>query len=335
MIRFLRNNQQLFILFIFLYSLVAVFSVYFTQSASRFSPSPFYLPFLAGIFQEVLEHNTISFLITFLDWLILIFAGFYLVRIGINYLIISQRSQFSALFFIAICSFGFRQELYSGAGIAALFLLIALDRVIGSMDVRGRSYRFVDGGIIIALGSLFYFNMIFLIPFLWLAQFLLRPASWREILYTLLGLCLPLLYLISGYFIFDRSFGQLTDQILSWITLRKTITPGWPFLAGIGFYLVMMLIGTVFALRKFAATKIQSRKLYQLLFFLFINLILIILLVPSTGVEIMFLLAIPSSVLLSIYFTECRYSIINNLILFILLLIPLLLNIFGDILVQQ
>jgi hypothetical protein len=327
MIKFLRNNQQIFISLIFLYSFISVFSVYFTSTSIDLVDQPFSLPLLSGAYFNLLSRSNFLFIAALLISIILIFSGFYLVRMGINYLIISQRSQFSALFFIAISSFCFREELFNGAGIASIFLLLTMDRVIGSLDQRGRSYRFLDAGLLLALGSLFYLNLIFLLPFLWVAQLLLRPFSWRELVYTLGGISIPVIYLLSGAFILDKPVGELFDQWTQWIALRKIISTNLYFLAGIGFYLLMMVIGSFYAMRKFATTKIQSRKLYQLLFFLFVNIILILLLVPSVGIEIMFLLAIPASVLLSIYFTDCRNSLINRLIFIILLLIPLALNI--------
>jgi len=331
MIKFLRNNQQIFIFLIFLYSFISVLTVYFTSPSVELIHQPFKLPLLSGIYLNILSRSNLFLVMAITISLILIFSGFYLVRMGINYLIISQRSQFSALFYIAISSFCYREELFSGAGIASIFLLLTMARAIGSIDQRGGSYRAIDSGQLLALGSLFYINLIFLLPFLWVAQLLLRPVSWRELVYTLAGIAIPIIYLFSGAIIVNKPVGELFNQWVQWIELRKLITTDLYFLAGIGFYLLMMIIGSFYALKKFAATKVQSRKLYQLLFFLFINLILILVIVPSAGIEIMFLLAIPASVLLSIYFTDCRNSLINRLILVILLLIPLALNILEEV----
>ena len=326
MIKFFRRNQQIFILFIFLYCLVSIFAVYYTQEKTQYGFVPFRQPFLSGIYQNAISEGFNQFFFTSLICLTLLFSGFYLVRIGINYLIISKRSQFSALFYIAISAFCLRFEFYNGANIAAVFLLLALDRVIGSIDKRGRSYRFLDAGLILGLGSFFYFNLIFLLPFLWVAQLLLRPRSWRELLYPLLGLVFPVIYLFASMFLFNKSITELLSFLWEWTLLQKTITQDWLYLAGLGFYLLMMIIASFFALKKFAATKIQSRKLYQLLFFLFINLVIIVLIIPSAGIEILYLMAIPSAVLLSIYFTDCKNSLLNRLIFLLLIAAPIVIN---------
>ena len=89
-----------------------------------------------------------------------------------------------------------------------------------------------------------------------------------------------------------------------------------------------MLILNFYAINKFATTKIYARKLFQLWFYLFLNSLLVYIIIPASGIEILFVMAIPSSVLLSIYFTECRVSLINKAILFFLLITPIAINIY-------
>ncbi|MBN1951318.1 MAG: hypothetical protein JW801_08935 [Bacteroidales bacterium] len=328
MIKFLRNNQQIFIFLIFLYGVLAVFIAYFAKYPQTYYNSPFEMPLLLDIYLNTSGKGTMVVL-ALLVYLGLIITGFFLVRLGINYQIVSQRSQFAALFLIALSSFCFGRELFSGAGVAAIFLLFSLERVVGSIDQKGLSYRFLDAGILLACGSFFYLNMIFLLPFLWLAQLILRPVSWRELVFTLMGILLPAVFYFSGAFILGKPIDKIFIRLEEWIFLKKVIEVNSYLLSGIISYLFMMIVGSIFALRKFAAAKIQSRKLHQLLLLLFINILGVMLIIPSAGLEIFFLLAIPSSILLSIYFTECRNNFINRLILFILLLIPLFINLLA------
>jgi hypothetical protein len=326
MIKFLRRNQQFFIFFIFLYCAVAVFSIYFTQPFSKFTLQPFHFPFFMDLYLVELTNNKLYLVFALVVYITLLVAGFYLVRIGISNMIITRRSQFSALFLISISTLAFRYEIFSGISIAAIFLLFAIDRLIGSVEKKGRSYRLLDAGLILALGSLFYFNLIFLIPFLWIAQWLLRPLSWRELSYTVFGLVLPVIYLLAGSYLLDQPFGSTLQYLKDWVMLRKVLEPGWHLLAGIGLYVLSLLIASLFAIRKFNVTKIQTRKLYQLFFFLFLNIVLILLIIPSTGLEILFLFAIPSSIVLSIYFTDCRPGFFNGVLFLLLILSPVLIN---------
>ncbi len=326
MINFLRRNQQAFIFFTFIYGSLTVLISYFTHPDSQFISSPFKMPFLSGIILNTLLNQNTYLLFTLLVIVFLIFIGFYFTRIAIKFLIISSRSQFPAIFFLCIAAFAVSKEIFSGAILACLFLLLCIDRLFVSVDQKGLSFRFLDSGILLGLASLFYFNILFLFPFFLLAQIILRPASWRELLYIFMGMILPFIYIFSVYYLKGLSIAETGGKISEWIFLRKTITANWYFLAGIGFYLLILFSTSIYALRKFATTKILIRKYYQLLFLLFINLLLIFIFIPSAGVELFYLFALPASVPLSIFYTQCRNSLLNNLLFLILLGIPVAIN---------
>jgi len=326
MLKYLRSNQQVFTAFIFLYCFISVFVIFFFHPESVYSAIPFKTPFLGDFTGRpfTYDHKDIGFsLVSFFTFLI---AGFYLVRININHLIIPNRSQFPALFFISAAALALRYEMYSSVLFATFFLLLSIDRLFGAIQKQGLSYRFLDAGILIALGSLFYFNLIFFFPFLWIAQFTLRTPNFREFLYTLIGLSIPFLYIFSGYYVLDLSIAQSFNDIKEWLFLKKYLDMSWTFLSGILFYACSMFIANIYALKKFATTKIHVRKLFQLWFYLFLNALMIYLVIPSAGIEILIIMAIPSSVLLSIYFTDCRDSIANRVFLFLLITVPVVLN---------
>ncbi len=323
MIKFLRRNQQAFILFIFLYGITLIVSFYFTHTYRQLITSPFKMPFISGIIRNSLLNQNTYFLLTLLVALVLFFIGFYFTRIIIKFLIIPSRSQFPALFFLVISAFAFPGDFFSGAVPASLLLLISMERLFDSVDQNGLSFRFFDSGILLGLASLFYFNILFLFPFFMLTQLVLRPPRWRELLFIFIGMSIPFLYIFSTYFLKGISIHDTWQQIMDWIYLRKIVTINRYFLAGIVFYLFVLIICSLFALRKFATTKILSRKYYQLLFSLFINLLFIYILIPSAGSEIFYLYAIPASVPLSMFFNQCRNTLFNNFILLILLAIPI------------
>jgi len=284
------------------------------------------MPFLSGIIRNSSINQHTYLLLTFLVTLLLLMIGFYLTRIAINFLIISLRSQFPAIFFLSISAFAFHQEIFSGAIIASLILLICLGRLFGSVNQKGLSYQFLDSGLLLGIASLFYFNILFLFPFFLLTQVVLRPPNWRELIFVFIGMFLPFLYIFSVFFLQDISFAETWNQIMGWVFLKRTASMNWYFLAGLGFYILMILFSSMYAIKKFTATKIITRKYYQLLFSLFINLILVFMLVPSASFELFYLFAIPASVPLSIYFTGCRNNLFNQFLLVASLMIPIIMN---------
>lgn len=329
MIKFLRRNQQAFIFFIVFYSFFSVFSVYIGRANQQNIPIPFLLPFLANYKNLLIDLDSSGIVLSVFTAIGLLFAGFYLTRITIKYLILQNRIQFPALFLISISSFAFYQELFSEILISVLFVLFIIHRIFGIVSGKNLSLRYLDVGILLAIGSLFYFNIIFLLPFLWISQYILRQFNWRELLYTLIGLALPFLYILTGYFILDKSIKEMAGILFQWMALDKVVNYTWPLLASLGFYLLVMVIANFLTLQRYATAKVQLRKYFQLLFFLFLNVVLMFILIPSVGIEIFILLSVPVAVLLSSYFSECRNSFLNNSFFLLLIFIPVALNIFG------
>ncbi len=326
MIKFLRRNQQISILFIFIYAIVTVFSIFFTQSFDTYQNREFSSSLLTGFISSLIIDSKIYFLAFLFTILFVLTIGFYLVRINIKYLIIPNRSQFVALFYLAITSFGYQRAFFSEAILGSLFLLFALDRIFGSISLKEISYRFFDAGILLSIGSMFYFNIFFLFPFLLLSQLTLRSHYRKELLFLLIGLLLPYLYLFSVYFIIGESVSDEFKRIWESVEYYNKSEYNWQFLAGLGFYILIIIIASIFALKKFTVTKIQVRKLYQLFFYLFLNMVAIYLFIPSAGDESFFLVSIPLSALLSIYYAECKSNFINNIFFILLIGIPLVVN---------
>ncbi len=329
MLKLFRRNQQAFILFIIFYSFFSVFNVYVVRANQPNLPIPFLLPFLANYKNILFELDNSGFILSIFTALGLIFAGFYLTRTSIKFLILQRRAQFPAIFVISISSFAFYQELFSEILIAGLFILFIIHRLFGIASNQNVSLRYLDVGILLAIGSLFYFNIIFLLPFLWIAQFTFRQFNWREFLYTLIGLALPFIYILTGYFVMDISIKEMVNILFQWLTLDKVVNFTWPMMASLGVYLFVMAIANLYAMRKYATAKVQLRKFYQLIFYLFVNILLMFIFIPSVGIEIFILFSIPTSILLSSYFSECRNNFMNNILFILLLITPVALNIFG------
>ena len=329
MIKLFRRNQQAFILFIIFYSFFSVFSVYIIRANQQNLPIPFLLPFLANYKNLLFEIDNSGLVLSIFTAIGLLFAGFYLTRTSIKFLILQNRVQFPAVFVVSVSSFAFYQELFSEILISVIFVLFIIHRIFGVISDQQLSLRYLDAGILLAIGSLFYFNIIFLLPFLWISQFTLRQFNWREFLYSLIGLALPFVYILTGYFLFDKSVKVMSDMLFQWLTLDKVVNFTWPLLASLGLYLFVMIVANFYALRKYATAKVQLRKFYQLLFYLFVNILLMYIFIPSVGIEIFILLSVPVSVLLSAYFSDCKNNFINNILFLLLLGVPVVLNIFG------
>lgn len=323
MITYLRKNQQIFIVLVVAYCALLIFGSYIFLP-KLFNVEEFFKGSVFFFFFDIsLLAKTPPLIFTIFDFILILFIGFYLVRICINYLIIQSRSQFPALFVVALSSFAFQDKMFSMSTIGAIFVLIAFDRLIGSMEKQDINYRYIDGGLLISLGSLFYTNLLLFLPILWIAQAIIRKLNAREVLFTIVGFLIPYLYVLTGAYLFNYSVPEILKQIFFTIIERVHIIYTWQFLAGIGAYLAFLIVASIFAIMKFSTKKIQSRKLYQLFLYLFLIAVTVYFVIPSGNFDLFILVSIPASVLFSIYFTECNENLINSALLVILLLIPL------------
>lgn len=323
MIRYIRRNQQVFIVFVVLYCVLIIFGnhiLFFRDINTEdfFKGSVFFYFFKLSVLSKIP-----SLIFTIISFVSLLFIGFYTIKISINYLIIQTRSQLPAIFVIAISSFAFQQNVFSMAIIGAIFLLIAFDRLLGSMEKQDLNYRYIDGGILLGIGSMFYTNLMFFLPFLWIAQTIIRKINTKEVLFTIIGLFVPYLYILTGAYLFDYSVPEILRQIFYTITEHANINYSWQFLTGFAIYSGFFIVASIYAIIKFSSKKIQSRKLYQLLFYLFIISLAIYLIIPSSSYDLFIISSIPLSVLFSIYFTECQENFFNSVFLILLLITPI------------
>lgn len=322
MLKYLHKNQQAFILLIVFYCLLLVIGNGLLNSEFVYSQYSIQSPFLL-LYQNALLASSIGrVMFTTLVIIVLLFLGFYLVRISINYLLIPVRNQYPAVFFITIASFAFKTNMISPAILGSVFLVIAFERMFMSIEEPQPSFRFFDAGLLLAIGSFFYINLLFFLPFLWVSQVVLKQFNLREFLYTLVGLLVPFIYLISGYFIFDQNLPQFFSGVFQWTLSLKKTEFNWFILGGLAAYAIFVAVAAVFSINEYLSTKIQTRKLYQILFYLFVNGVLIYLFVPSAGLEMLYIVAIPVSILFSIYYSECNNTFLDQLIFSILIMVP-------------
>jgi hypothetical protein len=175
--------------------------------------------------------------------------------------------------------------------------------------------------LLIAAASLLYFPLVLFFPLLLIGMILLRPLNWREWVYAMIGFALPYCFLASACFLLNV---QIRDYfsgsglfIYNWqrYNVSQLITTG---------YLIAMLVyASYFMIRSIDNMKIQSRKNFMFFLWLFLFSVVIYLVVPGTHTEVIYIMAVPLSMLFSHYFIKCPANWLNELLftLFFVLLI--------------
>jgi hypothetical protein len=267
------------------------------------------------------HYRVLSMLIALL---IILTNAFLLIQLNTIHIFIPVRTQLPALFYIVLTA-GFNPAHHlTPALVDSLLVIVILYRLFVTYKIDGPSVNFLDTGFLIAVASMIYFPAILLFLFLPVALVMLRPLDWREWAYVILGLILPYLFVVSGYYVagvpvrdFFPGFGGLfhhqkqTFSVIQWI--------GWLFILG------SMIFSSYFMASAIDNMKIHGRKIFMLFLWLFLFAVIIYLVTPGVGTDMVTIAAIPLSYLFSHYFCNCTRNWINEGLLSLFLVMMVLL----------
>lgn len=249
----------------------------------------------------------------------IILLAFLILKLNVQYSFIRTRSFIPSILFVLITS-GI-PDLHAMHPVypAALFLILAVDRIFASYDKEIIHSNAFDAGIFLAIGSLFYLNLVFFFPILWIGFITLKPkVNWREYILTTLGFIFPWLAALAFYLITDR-----TDELLH--TLETSFTSHQVFLREnlsiqiyIGFLVLLTITGSFFLLAQYDEKKISSRKFFKAFFWIFLISCILIIACPSVSQEIIIILAIPLTYLISNYLIFMKRQFWGEVFLYLL-----------------
>ncbi len=325
MIQTFRRNNQISILIVLIYTIGLGTLAFFNHQGTLSADKIFQSPYLSQYFKEDISFDGIRFWLIF-SWVITtLIIGFSIVQLTISHQITTTRTQLPAILYAAASGILLNFSLFSTALIAALVMLIIIRKMFNSTNDRKISYSYFDISILLSLTALLYFNIIFIYPFLFISQIVLKNFRWREQLFILLGFMLVILYFISFSYLFDSDLQAHWTRINKWVRMDVSFHFNWILIASLSFLAFMVLIASGFAIKQYAMTKIQIRRFYQIFFYLFVTLLASYFIVPSMGGELIALLGIALSMLFSVYFTGCKIKFFNRLLFYIILAVPILL----------
>lgn len=180
----------------------------------------------------------------------------------------------------------------------------------------------VNDSILIAyffVGVITCFSTSYLPLCIWLfiSMFIMRPTSLREIMLAIIGLILPLYFLVSILYLSSK-LSQTTNfqQIKFSMTFPQLDILSW---VKIAFFLLMPLIGILGSIRTVGKMLIQGRKTYTVMFVLFICVVLINLISLANFPFTLYLLVIPSGFLITPLFLSSKKIFWPNLLLLLLI----------------
>jgi hypothetical protein len=200
-----------------------------------------------------------------------------------------------------------------------LFLLLSLDKVFAIDKKRNQLKRYFESGFLLGVGAVFYPNIYIYIFVIWLTLIILRTFNWREWFVSILGVLTPFSFYMVYLFMTDR-FVQGVNKITLIISHKADLMAitGYSFFAFI-FLAIVTLIILLNILSFVRIKKINTRKYFSLFFWFLLYVILMFTFYKSLGYELIVVMAIPLSIIYSMFFVEIRNKWVGE-VLFALVL---------------
>jgi len=264
----------------------------------------------------------------FFSLILLTTMAFLMVSLNTNLVLINERTFLPALIYILLSGLFPQYQLMNPAVFAAMFLMLAIKRIMESYRVAGTAYNFFDAGILIGIGSLFYANLIWFGFLIIIGIALLRTGNLKEIGISFIGLVTPFILTLGFYYVMGKDpnellnvfvynlFGKTSVYAFTTLTILAILFAGLSTTVSI-FYLITVM----------DSKKISSRKTFLLLLWLFFISLTVYFAVPSASVEIMWLAGIPVSYFLSHYFVFVRRKLVSEILFSVFFIIVLLIQV--------
>jgi len=249
----------------------------------------------------------------------IILLAFLILKLNQQYAFIRVRTFLPSYLFVLITSGMHELHAMHPVYPATLFLILAIDRIFNTYDKELIHSNAFDSGIFLAIGSLFYLNLVFFFPLLWIGFIILKPnVNWREFILTTLGFALPWLGAIAFYLATGRR-DELVQTLESNITFHQIfLRNNLPIQIYGGFLVFLTLLGSFLLLRQFDGKKISSRRFFKTFFWIFLISVILVIANPAVSQEIIILIAVPLSYLISNYLIFMKRQVWGEVFLYVL-----------------
>ena len=265
----------------------------------------------------LLENNLLLNNIVALIFIILL--AFLILKLNLQYTFIRIRSVLPASLFVLIASGMTDLHAMHPVYPAALFLILTIDRIFNAYDKDSIHSNAFDAGTFLAIGSLFYMNLVFFFPLLWFGFIILKQkVNWREYFLTTIGFCLPWLAAFSYYFIAGQQ-DELSQTIQTNFSSHQLfLMEDLPIQIYVGYLILLTLLGSFFLLSQYTDKRISSRKYFKVFFWIFLISIILIAADRAVSQEIILLLALPLTYLISNYFISMKHQLWGEVFIYLL-----------------
>ena len=244
--------------------------------------------------------NNLDFIRVLISLILIIFIGILIQVINNRYSFIRIRTKLPATLFVIIVS-GFTQlHTLHPVFPATIFLLIAIYSLFGTLEKTKPYSNIFNAGFFIGVGTLFYFNLLIIFPAFFIGITILsRKSSWRRYLILLIGFFVPALFAFSFAVITEQIPEMMATISENFATPVNHFSSNIPMHVLLSFLILLTLTGSIKIMQQYGSKKVSTRKYFTFFFITFIFSILSLIFIPGTSQEMLIIIAIPVTYLIS------------------------------------
>jgi hypothetical protein len=310
--------------------IITLFAVWATAFLKLNSHTPLYFDIdpmpLFGILSIIVGNTPLTGVI--FTFLLLSLIAFLLVNLNTSLFFINERTFLPAVIYILLTGLFPQHQVLNPVLPAAVFLMLAIRRIMDAYRIMGLAYNFFDAGILISMGSLFYANLIWFGILVIIGVALLRTGDIKELSISFMGLIIPYLLTFGVYYVLGKDLNTLLS-LINYNLFGKTILFSFSRLTIVVliFTGVLTLLSLFYLFTVINSKKIKSRKTFYLFLWTFVISISIFLVLPTVSVEIVWITGIPVSYFLTHYFVFVRKRQISEIFFYLLIFLIALIQI--------
>jgi hypothetical protein len=265
--------------------------------------------------------------------LILVFiTGALLVNFNTRVFFINERTFLPASLFVLMSGLFPSLQRFNPVLPAAILLLFALERVMGSYRRQGVAYNFFDASLLIGLASFIWFSSIWFFVVVVAGIALLRTASMREFFLALSGLVAPYIIAAAVFYLMDGNIIALLDVVEENFKAEAPryiwSTQGIVIASVIG---LLLIVSILHLLAVFNTKKVKSRKTFSLMIWTFVTAVLVFILLPSVSAEIYWVMLLPVVYFLTHFLVIRREKRTANILFAVIVISVIGMQIFQEI----
>ena len=276
------------------------------------------------------EMKLSTFWLTFLIICTLLVLSVYTNRILYKHRIIRVRNHVATLFMLVFTLPAIHLHVgFLMSAIALILFIRILDLLFSITAESSVTLKILDLGLMLSLAAFFENTAMLLIPASIVALILMDHFNWREFIYLISGFLLPYLYLWSANYIFELDLSLSTIPIFpafSLIAISEFSMGNW---IQIGTYLAFIITASNLSYTIFVKVKVIRRRYFLISFLVFVNVLFAGILFSGMMKQLLLFFALPLTILAGLFFTNCKTAFINQLLLFLLLILYPVIGLLG------